>query len=338
MKGKKLKEDLSENRQGRMTQKTVLTIAGSDSSGGAGIQADLKTIEAHGLYGMSVITALTAQNTMGITGIMPINPEFVAKQLDAVCSDIIPDAVKIGMLPDSGVMRAVAYAIDKYELKNVVLDPVLSSTSGTHFSGKEALEYMKEELFPRSMIITPNIPEAEILRRDKGISSREDMVEAAKYLAERYGCNVLLKGGHSKFDNDVAADLLYYVLDYDHIGPEMFKATEPASSDNTETMYDSIRKVKVISDGFAQNDFRFNEIRLESKRYSWLIGKRFNNPNTHGTGCTFSSAIACELAKGLDLEMAVNEAKLYIGKCIEAGMDIGHGRGPLLHVVVSGME
>ena len=293
MKGKKLKEDLSENRQGRMTQKTVLTIAGSDSSGGAGIQADLKTIEAHGLYGMSVITALTAQNTMGITGIMPTNPEFVAKQLDAVCSDIMPDAVKIGMLPDSGVMRAVAYAIDKYELKNVVLDPVLSSTSGTHFSGKEALEYMKEELFPRSMIITPNIPEAEILRRDKGISSREDMVEAAKYLAERYGCNVLLKGGHSKFDDDkAAADLLY----------------------------------------FAHTD---NCIRSETKHYSWLVGKRFNNPNTHGTGCTLSSAIACELAKGIDLEQAVKEAKLYISKCIEAGLDIGHGRGPLLHAVVS---
>ena len=179
-----------------IVQKTVLTIAGSDSSGGAGIQADLKTMEAHRVYGMSVVTALTAQNTLGITGILPVEKSFVEKQIQAVCEDIPPDAVKIGMLPDRSVMEVVAKAIDKYSLKNVVLDPVLSSTSGTELTRIEAREYLKKQLFCRSLLITPNIPEAQTLLSTKEggdkeflIDSREAMEDAAKKLSSEYGCN-----------------------------------------------------------------------------------------------------------------------------------------------------
>lgn len=260
-----------------MKQKTVLTIAGSDPSGGAGIQADLKTMEAFDVYGMSVITALTAQNTMEITGVMSVGKDFITRQLEAVCSDILPDAVKIGMLPDIGAMEAVAGAIERYGLKNVVLDPVLGSTSGTKFSGEDALYYMKKELFSRSLIITPNIPEAQALT-GRSINTRRDAEEAAAALHEAYGCSVLIKGGHSSFDQkDVSSDL------------------------------------------FCSGDA------------IWIEGPRLDNPDTHGTGCTLSSAIASGLAKGLEPVSAVKEAKKYIEKCIAAGLRLGHGRGPLYH-------
>ena len=286
-----------------MKQKTVLTIAGSDSSGGAGIQADLKTMEAHGVYGMSVITALTAQNTMGITGVMPVDKSFVQRQLEAVCEDIMPDAVKIGMLPDKEVMEAVAETIDKYKLRNIVLDPVLSSTSGTEFTRSEAMKYMSEQLFFRCELITPNIPEAEkllALRPEESdgtvgssdqINSRDEMEESAIELSSRYKCSVLIKGGHSSFDREgVSADLLC-----------------------------------VRSDGA-------NGKQLEYKLL-WLEGSRIDNPNTHGTGCTLSSAIAANLAVGYELETSVRRAKEYIEKCISAGLDLGQGRGPLCHRV-----
>lgn len=286
-----------------MKQKTVLTIAGSDSSGGAGIQADLKTMEAHGVYGMSVITALTAQNTMGITGVMPVDKSFVYRQLEAVCEDIMPDAVKIGMLPDKEVMEAVAETIDKYKLRNIVLDPVLSSTSGTELTRSEAMKYMSEQLFCRCDLITPNIPEAEKLLALKSeesdgtvgssyqINSRDEMEEVAIELSSRYKCSVLIKGGHSSFDREgVSADLLC-----------------------------------VRSDGA-------NGKQLEYKLL-WLEGNRIDNPNTHGTGCTLSSAIAANQAGGYDLETSVRRAKEYIEKCISAGLDLGQGRGPLCHRV-----
>ena len=286
-----------------MKQKTVLTIAGSDSSGGAGIQADLKTMEAHGVYGMSVITALTAQNTMGITGVMPVDKSFVHRQLEAVCEDIMPDAVKIGMLPDKEVMEAVAETIDKYKLRNIVLDPVLSSTSGTELTRSEAMKYMSEQLFCRCGLITPNIPEAEKLLALKSeesdgtvgssdqINSRDEMEESAIELSSRYKCSVLIKGGHSSFDREgVSADLLC-----------------------------------VRSDGA-------NGKQLEYKLL-WLEGSRIDNPNTHGTGCTLSSAIAANQASGYDLETSVRWAKEYIEKCISAGLDLGQGRGPLCHRV-----
>lgn len=278
-----------------IVQKTVLTIAGSDPSGGAGIQADLKTMEAHRVYGMSVVTALTAQNTLGITGILPVEKNFVEKQIQAVCEDIPPDAVKIGMLPDRSVMEVVAKAIDKYSLKNVVLDPVLSSTSGTELTRIEETDYLKKQLFCRSLLITPNIPEAQtLLSTKKGrakeflIDSREAMEDAAQKLSSEYGCNVLIKGGHSSFEReDVSADLL------------------------------CIRPLGNAID----TDFQV----------IWFEGKKFDNPNTHGTGCTLSSAIASNLAKGHDLKSAVLEAKKYIEKCIDAGLKLGSGRGPLLH-------
>ena len=260
--------------------KTVLSIAGSDCSGGAGIQADIKTIEAHNAYGMSVITALTAQNTLGVQDVMTVDAVFVKKQLGAVFEDIFPDAVKIGMLPDRSVMKAVAEIIRKYSVRNIVLDPVLSSTSGTELSGKESREYMKKELFPLCDLITPNIPEAEVLS-GMAVSSEKEAEKAAEALAAEYGCNVLIKGGHGIYSGtDVSADLLF---------------TEDCMV--------------------------------------WMKGKRIQNSNTHGTGCTLSSAIASNLANGKDMETAVREAKEYLEKCIRAGLDLGKGRGPLIHNV-----
>ena len=275
-----------------MIQKIVLSIAGSDPSGGAGIQADLKTFEAFDVYGMSVVTALTAQNTMGVSEVLAVDSSFTWKQLEAVLDDITPDAVKIGMLPDRETMEVVCRAIDEYGLVNVVLDPVLSSTSGTELSRKEALGFMKEELFKRCLLITPNIPEAEKLC-ETTITSRQDMERAADELFRSFGCNVLIKGGHSSFDKvGVCEDLLYAGQDQ-QIGDEFDK-----SSDEKEI---------------------------------WLSGKRIDNPNTHGTGCTLSSAIASGLAKGESLENSVRCAKEYITGCIEAGLQIGRGRGPLYH-------
>lgn len=269
-----------------MKQNSVLTIAGSDPSGGAGIQADLKTIEAHNLYGMSIITALTAQSTQGISGILSVDSEFIKKQLISVCEDILPDAVKIGMLPNIEAMKEVIAAIDSYALKNIVLDPVLSSTSGTRFSKSDAVSYMKKELFPRCRLITPNIPEAEILSGMK-INSEESMEKAAESLAGEHGCNVLLKGGHSSF----------------------FK-----EGDMTDLLCE-----------FERADNRITLTRIK--------GKRIDNPNTHGTGCTLSSAIACNLAVGMSLKDSVTAARKYMERCIAAGLDIGHGRGPLYHRV-----
>ncbi len=279
-----------------MKQKTVLTIAGSDPSGGAGIQADLKTMEAFDVYGMSVITALTAQNTLGVSAVMNVEPAFVEKQLEAVLSDIQPDAVKIGMLPDRNVMEVVCKALDKYKIKKVVLDPVLSSTSGTELSRNSDLEYMIKELFKRCTLITPNISEVEKIIKSIGkdinsidedicsiekISSKEDMELAARIISDFCDCSVLIKGGHSSFAGDDSSDDLLYLM--------------PGS------------------------------------RRIWLTGKRIDNSNTHGTGCTLSSAIACGLAKGMTIEKAMSLAKDYITECISMGLDLGHGRGPLYH-------
>ncbi len=261
--------------------KKVLTIAGSDSSGGAGIQADLKTMTAHGVYGMSVITALTAQNTMGISGVMNIPGEFVKEQLGAVFEDIFPDAVKIGMLPSREVMEAVEETLSGYRAKNIVMDPVLGSTSGTSLSAVEGREFLKKRLFPLCRLITPNIPEAEILC-EMPVPTRNDAEKAAELLAEKYGCNVLIKGGHLDYEKcGKSADLLY------------------------------------IRD---ENPF-------------WIEEERIDNPNTHGTGCTLSSAIASNLALGHELKEAVILAKKYITNCIKADLNIGKGRGPLNHMV-----
>lgn len=255
--------------------KTVLTIAGSDCSGGAGIQADLKTIAAYGLYGESVITALTAQNTMGVAEIFPISPIFLEKQLECVFTDIVPDAVKIGMIAGIEQMEVIKRCLEKYKAKHVVMDTVLSSTSGRHFMELEALNYYKKELLPLAEIYTPNIPEAEILLKTT-IKTKEERVAAVREFALQYKGIVYLKGGHDNFSAD---DLLFY-----------------------------------------------------QEKPIWISGKHIENQNTHGTGCTLSSAIACGLAAGWKIEESVRKAKDYISGAIADGMNLGKGNGPLNHM------
>lgn len=254
--------------------KTVLSIAGSDCSGGAGIQADLKTMTMHGVYGMSVITALTAQNTTGVSAISSVSPLFLQQQLDAVFTDIFPDAVKIGMVPSAELIHVIAERLQHYGAKNVVVDPVMVATSGATLMQSTAVAVLTQELFPLTRLVTPNIPEAEVLSGMK-ISGKEDMLAAAKWIGDRWGCGVLLKGGHSIQD---ANDLLY-----------------------------------------AGGDIR------------WFASKRIENPNTHGTGCTLSSAIASNLAKGFSLEESVQRAKEYISGALVAMLDLGQGSGPMNH-------
>ncbi len=253
---------------------TALTIAGSDSSGGAGIQADIKTMTANGVYAMSAVTALTAQNTTGVTGIMEVTPEFLEQQLDRIFEDIYPDAIKTGMVSSSSLISVIAGKIKQYNAKNVVVDPVMVATSGARLISEDAIGTLKTELLPLATIVTPNIPEIEILA-DMEVKSEEDMVEAAKRISMEYGCAVLAKGGHRIND---ANDLLY-------------------------------------ADGKA----------------TWFHGKRINNSNTHGTGCTLSSAIASNLAKGKTLEESVLFAKNYISGALAAMLDLGKGSGPMNH-------
>ena len=254
--------------------KTALTIAGSDCSGGAGIQADLKTMLANGVYGMSAITALTAQNTTGVAAIMNVTPEFLGQQLDCIFTDIFPDAVKIGMVSDKDLIRMIAQKLRQYQPKHVVVDPVMVATSGARLIADDAVEVLQQELFPLATVLTPNIPEAEVLLGEN-IASKEGMEKAAEEIGRQYGCGVLCKGGHSIND---ANDLLY-------------------------------------QDG----------------KVTWFAGKRINNPNTHGTGCTLSSAIAANLAKGCDLAEAVRLAKEYISGALAAMLDLGKGSGPMNH-------
>ena len=254
--------------------KTALTIAGSDSSGGAGIQADLKTMLANGVYGMSVITALTSQNTMGVTAISEVTPEFLAQQLDAVFTDIFPDAVKIGMTANDELIEVIAERLNFYKAKNIVVDPVMIATSGARLISENAVEVLKEKLLPIAALVTPNIPEAEVLSGTT-IKDKAEMEKAAEYINKNYGCAVLLKGGHSIND---ANDLLY-----------------------------------------------------ENGEATWFEGVRINNPNTHGTGCTLSSAIASNLANGYDLKKSVQLAKEYLSGALSAMLDLGKGSGPLDH-------
>jgi len=254
--------------------RTALTIAGSDSSGGAGIQADIKTMISNGVYAMSAITALTAQNTTGVTAIMNVTPDFLAEQMDNIFKDIYPDAVKIGMVSDKELIKVISEKLSQYEAKNIVVDPVMVATSGARLISEDAIETLKEKLFPFASVLTPNIPEAEELT-GMSIKNEEDMLEAAKKISQAFDCAVLCKGGHSIND---ANDLLY-------------------------------------CDG----------------EYTWIKGKRINNPNTHGTGCTLSSAIASNLAKGYDLKTSVVRAKDYISGALASMLDLGHGSGPLDH-------
>ena len=237
-----------------MKMKTALTIAGSDSGGGAGIQADIKTMMANGVYAMSAITALTAQNTTKVADIMEVTPQFLAEQLDCIFTDIRPDAVKTGMVVSADLIRTIAGKLTEYQAENIVVDPVMVSTSGARLISEEAIETLKEKLF----------------------ETVQDMEKAAEVIGTRYGCSVLLKGGHQKND---ASDLLW------------------------------------------QKD----------KKPVWFHGVRIDNPNTHGTGCTLSSAIASNLAKGRDLETSVEAAKRYISGALAAMLDLGSGSGPMNH-------
>lgn len=254
--------------------KTALTIAGSDCIGGAGIQADLKTMTMNGVYAMSAVTALTAQNTTGVRAIQESTPEFLSEQLNAIFEDIFPDAVKIGMVSSSELIKTIADRLKYHKANNIVVDTVMVATSGSRLISEDAIDTLKEYLIPLATVVTPNIPEAEVLS-DMSIRNEEDMLSAAKFISDAYGCAVLLKGGHSVSD---ANDLLY-----------------------------------------------------ENGAYRWFRGKRINNPNTHGTGCTLSSAIAANLAKGHDLETSVQRAKDYISGALAAQLDLGQGSGPMNH-------
>lgn len=257
--------------------KTALTIAGSDCSGGAGIQADIKTMTVNGVYAMSAVTALTAQNTTGVKSIMESSAEFLADQLDMIFEDIFPDAVKIGMVSSAELIEVIAEKLLFYKAKNVVVDPVMVATSGARLMRNDAVEVLSQRLLPVCCLTTPNIPEGEILSGMK-ISSEQEMEEAARAIGERFGCAVLMKGGHSVND---ANDLLF-------------------------------------ADG----------------KFTWFKGRRIDTRNTHGTGCTLSSAIAANLAKGEPIGQAVKNAKDYISGALAAGLDLGSGSGPMDHAYI----
>ena len=256
--------------------KTALTIAGSDSSGGAGIQADIKTMTANGVFALSAITALTAQNTTGVTGIFETTPEFLAQQLDAVFTDIYPDAIKIGMVSSSALIETIAKKLRQYDAKHIVVDPVMVATSGSKLLQDSAIQILTGQLLPMAEVVTPNIPEAEILS-GMTITDAAGMEAAAKCISEKYGCAVLCKGGHKVNDAD---DLLW-----------------------------------------------------RNGSGKWFHGERIANPNTHGTGCTLSSAIAANLAKGFALKEAIARAKAYLTDALNAQLDLGRGSGPLDHTL-----
>lgn len=255
--------------------KKVLTIAGSDCSGGAGIQADLKTISAFGIYGMSVITALTAQNTLGVNGVRTTDKEFTRLQIRSVFEDIFPDAIKIGMVSDAGNIQIIKEELESFNAVNIVLDTVMVSTSGHSLIDENAKEVLIKTLIPIADIITPNIAEAEVLSRIT-VNEREDMVRAAKIISDITDAAILIKGGHLK---DCADDMLY----------------------------------------------------LDGK-IEWFNEEHVDNENTHGTGCTLSSAIACGLAEEFTIEKSVLNAKNYLTGAIKNGLNIGKGRGPLNHM------
>ena len=254
--------------------KTALSIAGTDPSGGAGIQADLKTMTTHGVYAMGVVTALVAQNTTGVKNIVETGPEFLSQQLDCVFTDIFPDAVKTGMVASVPLIQVIADKLEEYKAGNVVVDPVMVATSGDRLISEDAIGTLKRRLFPLAAVITPNIPEAELLA-GMSITDASHMERAARIIYDACGCAVLCKGGHRLND---ASDFLY-------------------------------------TGGAGR----------------WFHGKRVDNPNTHGTGCTLSSAIASNLALGRDLETSVGRAKEYLSGALGAMLDLGKGSGPLNH-------
>ncbi len=263
------------------SMKKVLTIAGSDCSGGAGIQADIKTIAMHKMYAMSVITALTAQNTTGVYGIMEATPEFVGQQLDCIFTDIYPDAVKIGMVSNSKIIEVIVAKLRQYEAKNIVVDPVMVSTSGGKLLNDEAAEALLTQLLPLGTVITPNIPEAQVLC-GFAIKDEAGMIKAAEKIARGYEGGILIKGGH-------------------------------------------------LSGGGGNLGNGATDLLYEKGNIHWYKGEPVDNPNTHGTGCTLSSAIACGLAEGKGLQESIGQAKAYLTGALWAMLDLGQGAGPLDH-------
>jgi hydroxymethylpyrimidine/phosphomethylpyrimidine kinase len=261
-------------RKGGIVMKNLLTIAGSDSSGGAGIQADLKTFSAHGTFGMSVITAVTAQNTQGVFAVEDISVKVIEAQIDAIFTDIKVHGVKIGMVSKIETIKAIANKLKQYKAEKVVVDPVMISKSGFALLNPEAQDTLKNELIPLAYLTTPNIPEAEVITGDK-IESIEDMKKAAKQIHALGVKNVLVKGGHLE---DSAVDVL-----------------------------------------FNGSEFHLYE------------AQRIQTKNTHGTGCTLSSAITANLAKGMPITEAISEAKKYITVAIENSFTLGKGVGPTHH-------
>lgn len=255
--------------------KKVLSIAGSDCSGGAGIQADIKTIIVHKMYAMSVVTAITAQNTTGVFFVTESSPELVSEQLDAVFTDIYPDSIKIGMVSNTEIIKVIANKLEYYKAKNIVLDPVMVSTSGCKLISDDAIQSIKDYLFPISSIITPNIYEAEILS-GVFIKNEEDMVKSAKKIAENFSGAIFIKGGHLK---DSSNDLLY-----------------------------------------------------QKNKFKWFTSSKINNCNTHGTGCTLSSSLACNLANEYSIEKSINHSKKYINHCLNHMLNLGKGSGPINHL------
>lgn len=256
--------------------KTTLTIAGSDSSGGAGIQADLKTFTTLGVYGMSVLTAITAQNTCGVRAVHDIPAPIVAEQLDAVFEDIPPDAVKIGMVYLPEIIETIASKLQQYRPPHIVMDPVMVSTSGCSLMADSALAAMRRHLFPLAELLTPNMAEARVLAgMEAELQTKADMLVAAEQIAQHFDGAILVKGGHLA---DCSDDLLY-----------------------------------------------------QQGKTTWFPGKRRETPNTHGTGCTLSSAIAAYLAKGLSLEKAIDKGKAYLTSTLSTDLALGHGNGPLNH-------
>ena len=286
--------------------RAVLTIAGSDSSGGAGIQADLKTIAAHRLFGESVITALTAQNTLGVQGVLDVDPAFVGQQIDAVFEDIRPDAVKIGMVSSPQIVRAIADGLDRHKAGNVVVDPVMVATSGAALIANEAVDALVALLFPRAAVITPNTPEAEVLA-GRPITTPEEVEEAAELIAAR--CQAALETAPS------------------------FQASEASAQPAAASAPLAVPAIMIKGGhGVGSPDAADDYLRLAHGERIWLRGPRIDNDNTHGTGCSLSSAIACGLAQGFAVDVAVRQAKAYVAGALADGLNLGKGSGPLNHL------
>ena len=339
--------------------KRILTIAGSDSGGGAGIQADIKTISAHKMFAMSAITALTAQNSRSVFGVLDVSPDFVEAQLDAIFSDIFPDAVKIGMISNEGVAETIAKSLSKHGAKNVVLDPVMVATSGGVLMKQSALHALKYELAPAAEIITPNVREAEVLAEMK-ISSLADMCAAAVKISQFFGGAILIKGGDlagaSVACGAAGADT---AQNFKAFGHEMGEnGTRENFADLTErgnfASENFTNECKILTASaklpFEQNlsaaplDAGFEpsdeggdlrnlavDILYENGKFYEFSAPKISTRNTHGTGCTLSSAIACALAAGLSLPAAVAHAKGFVRRALGWGEQIGHGCGAIDH-------